>query len=178
MENKYQQGKIYKIVSANSSKCYVGSTYQTLDKRFQHHRCCYNTNGNNCFADKIFECGDVSIELIKEFPCNSKRELEREEGKYQLELDCVNKYIAGRTRQEYYQSEQYKQNQKRCYLKHRDKRLKHFAEYREKNREHINSYRRQRVICEFCKKDFSYSSIKKHIKRKHSSLGKVGKTAF
>jgi len=168
MENKYQKGKIYKIVSTNSSKCYVGSTTQTLDKRLTLHRCCYNTNNRSCFAYKIFECGDVSIELIKEFPCNSKRELEREEGKYQLELDCVNKRIAGRTAKEYYQTEQYKKQHKKSYLKHRDKYLKRFAEYREKNREHINSYRRQKVICEFCKRDFSYNSIKKHIKRKHT----------
>lgn len=178
MENKYQQGKIYKIVSANSSKCYVGSTILKLNKRFQHHRCCYNTNSNACSSVEVFECGDVSIELIKEYPCNSKRELEREEGKYQLELDCVNKHIAGRTQREYEKTEQYRANKKSAYLKHRDKRLKNFTEYREKNREHINSYRRQRVICKFCKKDLAYGSLKRHIQRKHSSLGKVGKTTF
>lgn len=169
MENKYQNGKIYKIISTNSPKCYIGSTIQKLNKRFLEHRSRYNTDNNSCFADEIFKCGDVSIELIKMFPCNSKKELEREEGKYQLELDCVNKRIAGRTTKEYCQTEQYKEQHKRSYLKHRETYLKRFDKYREENREQINLYRRQRVICEFCKKEFSYSSIKKHIKRKHST---------
>ena len=38
---------------------------------------------------------------IKDYPCNSKKELEAEEGKIQKENQCVNKYIAGRTLQLY-----------------------------------------------------------------------------
>jgi hypothetical protein len=164
MENKYQQGKIYKIVSANSSKCYVGSTTKTLKQRLNKHYNHYNEN-KTCSSREVLSCGDVSIELIKEFPCNSKRELEREEGKYQLELDCVNKHIAGRTHNEYINDNRERVNyMKRLnYIKHKDK---------------ICLNRRQRVICEFCKKELSRGALKRHIKRKHSSLGKVGKTTF
>ena len=141
MENKYKQGKIYKIVSANSPKCYVGSTCQTLKQRLDKHYYHYVEN-KSCTSKKILSCGDVSIELIKEYPCNSKRELEREEGKYQLELDCVNKHIAGRTRSEYIDDNRERVN----YMK----RLNYI-----KNKDKINLNRRQRVICEFCKKELS-----------------------
>jgi hypothetical protein len=53
----------------------------------------------------LFELGgNISIELIKLFPCNCKKELEKEEGKYikKYKNICVNKFIAGRTVKEYY----------------------------------------------------------------------------
>ena len=33
MENKYQRGKIYKIVDIGCTKCYIGSTIETLSNR-------------------------------------------------------------------------------------------------------------------------------------------------
>jgi hypothetical protein len=38
--------------------------------------------------------------LHKKYPCNSKEELKKEEGKYQREMDCVNKRKEARTPEE------------------------------------------------------------------------------
>ena len=48
-----------------------------------------------------FELDNCKIEWIKDFACNSKKELEAEEGKLQQENNCVNKIVAGRTVQQY-----------------------------------------------------------------------------
>ena len=34
---------------------------------------------------------------VKHYPCGSKKELEAEEGRIQQEIECVNKYQAGRS---------------------------------------------------------------------------------
>ena len=45
---------------------------------------------------------NCKIELVELYPCNSKMELEKQEGRYIKENHCVNKHIAGRTNIEYY----------------------------------------------------------------------------
>ena len=39
--NKYQNGKIYKIVDVGYNKCYIGSTTETVSQRMARHRNCY-----------------------------------------------------------------------------------------------------------------------------------------
>ena len=107
---KYQNGKIYKVVCLDTGRIYIGSTYLTLEERHNLHKSNYNryVNGNyhykTCFD--IMKDGNYAIELISDFPCNNKTELEREEGLHQKEaifnddIDCVNKVIAGRTKEE------------------------------------------------------------------------------
>ena len=41
------------------------------------------------------------IELVESFSCNSKEELLKREGYYISHNQCVNRCVAGRTRQEY-----------------------------------------------------------------------------
>jgi hypothetical protein len=60
-----------------------------------------NQNYNNdrgCSSKILFQkYDDVRIELIEEFPCENKMELNKREGHYIRTLDCVNKVIPGRT---------------------------------------------------------------------------------
>lgn len=104
----YQNGKIYKIYSLSQDLVYVGSTTRTLAQRLSKHKGSWMSwkkgkRGYVC-SFKIFEeCDDYRIELIELCPCNSKMELQRCEGKWIRELECVNKKIAGRTKKEYYQ---------------------------------------------------------------------------
>ena len=72
--NKYQNGKIYKLVCDNSPLVYYGSTIETLSTRLSKHK--YR---KNCGCKELFELGKVSIHLVKKFPCNSEIELENEE---------------------------------------------------------------------------------------------------
>ncbi|NDD86081.1 hypothetical protein EB118_26265 [bacterium] len=109
---KYQNGKIYKIVSnTDDDICYIGSTTKKyLCQRMENHRNGYklwkrgdkvsNTSSHILF-DK-YGIANCRIELIEIFPCNSKDELTKQEGKWIRNLNCVNRYIAGRTGFEWY----------------------------------------------------------------------------
>ena len=43
MDNKYDQGKIYKICDVGYTKSYYGSTIESLSKRIARHRFCYRS---------------------------------------------------------------------------------------------------------------------------------------
>jgi predicted GIY-YIG superfamily endonuclease len=69
----YQKGKIYKLWSPQGNEIYIGSTINPLAKRLGHHKSHYN----NCNSKYLFENYDVvKIELIEEYPCNNKMEID------------------------------------------------------------------------------------------------------
>lgn len=97
----YQNGKIYKITGGGQT--YYGSTTMTLAKRLIDHRseCKRKPDKKRCTSTQIMGLPDCKIELVEDYPCNSRRELVRREGWYQRNNECVNKNIAGRTPYEY-----------------------------------------------------------------------------
>ena len=104
--NKYQNGKIYKLVCDNSPLVYYGSTSQKyLCDRLASHK--YNCKKRNCGSKELFNLGKVSIHLIEKYPCNSKKELEDREKIYikfilknfDYKIIC-NKLIPSRTEEE------------------------------------------------------------------------------
>ena len=102
----YQKGKIYKLWSPSKNIIYYGSTVETISQRLAKHLYKYNAYNNKkhnyyCSAFKVLECGDYKIELVEEYACNNKQQLERKEGEYIKNNDCINKVIAGRTNKEY-----------------------------------------------------------------------------
>ena len=106
--NRYEKGEIYKIVSPDFEKCYIGSTTEPLSKRMERHRKLYKryleTGNIDTRARLIFdECGidNCKILLIQDYPCASNEELLRKEGEYIQAIECVNKCFAGRTPAEY-----------------------------------------------------------------------------
>jgi hypothetical protein len=107
MPPNYENSKIYRIFSPSLNLCYYGSTTQSLEARLAKHIMdyyCYNKDKNKYSyysSFKVLECGDYKIELIEDVKCTNKRELERIEGRYQKDNDCVNMLISGRTRAEY-----------------------------------------------------------------------------
>lgn len=91
----YQNGKIYAIRSPQTNKIYIGSTTQPLRKRlWDHKNDNYNPNRTEkiCTSKKIMDLGDYYIELLENFPCNTKEELNKREGELQRFHDCVNHY--------------------------------------------------------------------------------------
>tara|TARA_R100000951_G_scaffold111389_1_gene110351 strand:+ start:1021 stop:1482 length:462 start_codon:yes stop_codon:yes gene_type:complete len=95
----YQNGKIYKLWSpqGEENEIYIGSTTDKLYKRKSHHK-----NHPRCSSKTLFEkYDDIRIEVIEEYPCNSKAELEKKEGEYIRTNKCLNKVIPGRTQKEY-----------------------------------------------------------------------------
>jgi hypothetical protein len=143
----YKNGKIYKIIDNAYTKMYIGSTTQPLYKRFSWHKSHYITWKNNNKRGKVmvydifdeFGVDNCKIELIEEFPCENRIQLDRKEGEYIKTNDCVNKCIAGRTPKEYYQANK---DEKLQYWKgyaqlNKDTILERQKKYRDSNKEII-----------------------------------------
>jgi len=157
ISNKYERGKIYKIITSNSNDVYIGSTILSLKRRLQKHRSMYKNRGHYISSSIILRQGGYKIELIKDFPCNSKKELEREEGKYQREMDCVNKCIAGRG---------VKERGREYYKKKREEIKIKKKKYRKDNEMRI----KQKYDCE-CGGKFTHDHKTQHLKtKKHNKF--------
>lgn len=106
--NKYNNGKVYKITSANTTDVYVGSTTYELNQRLsgheRSHRRYLNDKTNYCLSFQIIEKGDYKITLIEAVNVNTKEELLKREGHHAKTIpNCINIAIAGRTQKEYYE---------------------------------------------------------------------------
>lgn len=80
----YQNGKIYKLVSDETDKIYIGSTCTLLCKRLWQHQNSYKQwkidSSNDCITSfQLFQLGDVDIILIENYPCGDKNELHARE---------------------------------------------------------------------------------------------------
>ena len=125
----YSKGKIYSIRSHLTDDVYIGSTIETLAKRLFNHKRYYKqwliTKTNYTTSYKIIEKDPENcyIELVENYPCNSKIELCRREGEIIRTTNCVNKNIAGRTKLEYYKEnkEQMIEKQKQWYENNKEK---------------------------------------------------------
>jgi len=127
MPTDYQKTKIYKIESHLGDKIYIGSTAKEyLSQRFQQHKNAYKrwkngTVGKYTSFELFDEYGieNCQIVLIEAYPCNSKDEKNAKEGHYIKTLNCVNKVVVGRTREEtqkaYKQSDLGKEAAKKYY---------------------------------------------------------------
>ena len=107
MPPNFANAKIYAIRSHQTEQIYVGSTTQTLAQRFAKHKC-----SKTCSSRQILVFDDVYIELIENYSCADKNELNRREGHMIRTMDCINKYIAGRTKAEHYQDNKQAINEK------------------------------------------------------------------
>jgi hypothetical protein len=109
----YANAKIYQVISPNHPVPYIGSTTQPLCKRMASHR----KKNNSCSSRILIESGDAYIELIEEFPCENKEQLNKREGELIRERECVNHQVAGRTRSQWIIDVEYG---KRYYDEHRE----------------------------------------------------------
>ena len=101
----YKKGKIYKFKDTIDDDAYVGSTTNTSEGRMKGHRQGSHTKCKQHFAlyRKMNEygLGKFFLELIEDYPCNSKLELGAREGQWIKERRTLNKIIQGRTKHEY-----------------------------------------------------------------------------
>ena len=135
--NKYQNGKIYKLTCDNSPLIYYGSTSQKLYNRLSGHR-----NTKTCRSRELFEKGKVSIHLVEEYPCNSRKELEAREriyiefmlNNFDYKIICNLQYPS-RTKEEYR-------------LINKDKANKRSKEWAMNNKEKRKNYKQIKITCE------------------------------
>ena len=140
-DTKYNNGKIYIIKSDQTEKIYIGSTIQPLTKRLLAHKNNFKRWNNDKYgyvtSFEIIKFGDSYIELIELYPCNSKSELEKREGKIIKQNNyTVNKLIAGRTDKEFYEDNKDELNlkSKKNYQDNKDDRQLQHKEYYEVNK--------------------------------------------
>ena len=183
----YQNGKIYTIRSFQTNDIYIGSTVEQLSKRFNKHKVKYNQwikgTYRNTTSFQILKYEDAYIELLENYPCNSKEELRMKEGMYQRKMDCVNKRIEGRTHQEYRNSTEGKEVKKKYYEEHKehlDNKKKDYnsrpevkehkkqkkKEYYQNNREQILENMKTKITC-VCGITLRKSGIKRHERTKN-----------
>lgn len=106
----YSKGKIYTLFDVETDEIfYVGSTTESLRSRKNHHdHVLKYEKGNMKVYDYIRKNKiEFDIQLHHNFPCMSKKELNREEGKLVKEFlekgyNLQNQVIPGRTMREYY----------------------------------------------------------------------------
>jgi hypothetical protein len=81
--NKYQEAKIYVIRNNTNANYYVGATIVALEKRFSDHRgkCELGTDSRFYNAMRIIGSANFRIQLVRDFPCANKEELEAEESR-------------------------------------------------------------------------------------------------
>ena len=88
-------GKIYKITSRETPRCYIGSTIQKIETRFSEHKSTYKkwikgTYGY-CTSFEIIKFFDCSIELLEEIKQPTDDELLTKEKEYINKTDmCTN----------------------------------------------------------------------------------------
>ena len=101
--NKYHSGKIYVIRSYQTNNYYIGSTTQPLHKRLYEHRALYRNDYRSTKSYEIIQYDDNYIELLEEYRCETKQQLNKREGELIREHhdNCVNKNIPGRTPKEW-----------------------------------------------------------------------------
>lgn len=101
----YSQGKIYMLTSEQTPEVYIGSTKKTLEERMKSHKNKYKSWLEGKFqyntSFEIIKYDDCKIHLLEDYPCETRKELEKKEGEYQRMMGCVNKRIEGRTKKEY-----------------------------------------------------------------------------
>ncbi len=106
--NRYNNGKIYKIISPHTDKIYVGSTCkERLCQRLAGHKSNYKhwlKDNNNGYMTSyvLFELGDVEIILLENINCMTKDELLKKEREWteKLKDSIVNKYKPMTTKEE------------------------------------------------------------------------------
>ena len=138
--NRYENGKIYKLVSPHTDKIYIGSTCkERLCQRLAFHRCDYRRwlKNNNKFVTsfRLFELGDVEIVLLESVNCNTKDELHKKEREYieKYKDTIVNKNIPSRTSKEYD-----KKYNKEYHILHKDKLNEKHIQYYEEHKDKLN----------------------------------------
>ena len=103
----YNNAKVYRIICNVTGLQYIGSTCKTLSARLSGHKADYkgylDKKQHYISSYKILENDNFDIVLLENLiNCKSKDELHQRERYYIDIMECVNKFIPGRTIKQYY----------------------------------------------------------------------------
>ena len=158
----YSKSVIYMIepsIEYEEGDIYYGATTQPLHKRFFGHKSNYKRNIHKYQSSLLFNkygVENIKVILIKQFPCENKKELEAEEAKYIRENKCVNKNIPLRTHKEWRDNncektkKYYEENKEKLKVNYNENKenIKEIrSEYYENNKEKIKEKRKETFKC-------------------------------
>ena len=109
----------------------------------------------------------VRLNWLKTYPCKTKEELLQREGHYIQTLECVNKTVVGRSKEEKKEIRKIKRREE--YLANKNNEKEKAKEYYHNNREYILAKGQEKVECPICKSLFSRNYLPIHIQRKNHS---------
>ncbi len=160
MSQDFSKGKFYKITNDYNDDVYVGSTCNTLVRRFIMHKsdskipCKMNYLLYQLINNIGFE--RFRIQLIENYPCEDKYQLRQREGYWIKQLGTLNKLISGRTIKEWEEDNKNKIKAK-------------YDKYEETHKEQ-RLERKKEILCE-CGCIFQNREYTRHCKsKKHINL--------
>lgn len=152
IDEKYKRAMIYTIRNIkDDTLIYVGSTINTLSKRFDNHKrkCKYGKKEHGIISLYNYiennDWTDWYIELYEQYSCNNKNELNRREGQVIREIGTLNRIIAGRSKKEYYEDniDKLKEKMKEYREENVDKIKQYNKQYREENADKFKEYQKE-----------------------------------
>jgi len=171
MDSKYENGKIYRISCLDTGKYYIGSTIRTIEERLYKHKHSYKyyLNGKYHYVSSfdVLENNNYVIELVEEYSCNNKRELNQRESIYIKKcIDdelCVNKrraFITDEERKEYDKKYGKEYNRKNSYIILERRKLKYnclcgLNIIKNNFRQHLKSKNHHNILIDLVKKKCS-----------------------
>jgi hypothetical protein len=151
MTKDYSKSKVYKIWSTQGDMIYIGSTTKEyLSQRMTAHRHGYSAwkkhNQKFITSYKLFDEYGVDncfIELLEAKELKNNDEIRQLEGGYIRNMACVNKNIAGRTKQAYYQSDKSQEARKEYQQseKYKEYSKQYYQQTKEAQKEYSKQYR-------------------------------------
>ena len=155
MKVDYSQAKIYKITNDFNTDIWIGSTCDTLVKKFSVHKAdaIRNLRKDCILHNHIREYGfdRFRIQLIEDFPCEDLYQLRQRQGHYIRELKAINKYADDKDYRE----------KNREHIKERYKEYSQKPEVKERIKERSS----ETVVCE-CGCSLRRDSLLRHQKTK------------
>lgn len=180
-EKIYDNGIVYAIIGLETGKMYVGSTTKTLNKRISNH-----INSKDCMCIDIIDNEQYEIDILETFENITKKNLVKEESKYQYNLKdmIINNRIEGRTKEEWYKDNKEKlliyhkkwyennkilhnENRKNYRKNNRKEINKKDKNYYDNNKDKILKKQKEKYSCECGKNDITKHHKSRHEKSKY-----------
>jgi hypothetical protein len=156
----FAKGKIYKIEVDGLT--YYGSTAATLQERMYWHKSGYkkwkNGTDGKCACYELFDkygFDNCQINLVENYPCETKKELLIREDWYIKSNECINEKSAYRTKEEV------KEQKRQRHQDHKEKNNEYNRQYYQSNKEAISEKAKAKIVCE-CGREFRKSDIAVH----------------
>tara|TARA_R110000868_G_scaffold142427_1_gene359752 strand:- start:131 stop:691 length:561 start_codon:yes stop_codon:yes gene_type:complete len=183
MTERYENGKIYRLFVPGNDECYVGSTIWQLRKRLDAHKYAYyNPSQKQTTASLLFGLGEVNIELLEAYPCNTIQELKAKEREWiEKTPNAINKNIPGRTMEEERETNKEKYAQKckewreankervaeydaKYKAEHKEQSALQRAKWAKANKDKIKANKQMVITCSVCKEETTKGNKWRHDK--------------